>query len=114
MIKETFSEPLVPLCVNASNGSFCPLKLSPSLPGRARWRDTNTLVYEVADGALKPGQEVKASIAAGTASQISGDKLAEEVSWSFSTLRPRLKPTAPRATVSSGSASIPICTWRLI
>ena len=95
-ISATFSEPMVALSGNEDMGSFCPIHLSPALPGRCRWKGTNTLVYEVTSGAIKPGQQIKVSIDGGIASQVSGDKLAEGFQWQFITERPRLVSSAPR------------------
>lgn len=93
-IVATFSQPMVALSGNEDMGSFCPIRLTPSLPGRCRWRGTNTLVYELQQ-APKAGTEYSVVIPKGIASKVSGDKLAQEVSWSFTTPRPKLESSAP-------------------
>ena len=90
----TFNEPMVALSDNAGMGAACPIHLSPSLPGRCRWRGSNTVAFEL-QGFPKPGTEYSVLVPKGTASQVSGDKLAEDQRWTFVTPRPRLMSSAP-------------------
>ena len=90
----TFSQPMVPLGDNDSMGKLCPIQLSPALPGSCHWQGTNTVAFRL-DGMPKGGTRYSVTVPKGTASQVSGDKLAQDETWSFVTPRPRLAASAP-------------------
>jgi len=94
-IKATFSQPMVALTDNKTMGQFCPIQLIPSVPGRCRWRGTNTLVFEP-DQPLPPGHHYQVLIPKGTQSQVSGAVLDRDVRWQFDTLRLQVTNSMPR------------------
>jgi alpha-2-macroglobulin len=93
-IVAVFSQPMVALSGNEDMAALCPIRVSPALAGRCRWRGTSTLVLELSE-TPKPGHEYKVRIPAGIKSQVSGDSLGQEVTWSFTSPRPRLRASAP-------------------
>lgn len=92
----TFSHPMVALSSGEDMGAFCPIQVTPALPGRCRWRGTNTLAYEFTQ-APGPGQSFHVRIPAGTASKVGGQALAQDVEFGFTTLRPAVESLQPQA-----------------
>ena len=90
----TFNRPMVALTSGEDGGSFCPCRITPSLPGRCRWRGTNTLVYEF-DAVPGPGHSFQVLIPAGTASRVGKDSLKKDVSFAFNTQRPEVESVYP-------------------
>ena len=93
-VSVSFDQPMVPV---ASVGQLklekVPLRLVPLPAGRFRWLGTRTLAFEPA-GRMPFGTAYKALVPAGTRSA-TGGVLAREVSWTFSTPRPRMEQAMP-------------------
>ncbi|MBI3564970.1 MAG: hypothetical protein HY079_07230, partial [Elusimicrobia bacterium] len=90
-----FDQPMVALASPADMGRACPLKLSPSVAGRCRWRGTQTLAFEP-ERPLPPAASFRATVPAGTRSAVTGAALAAERSWTFETRRPQLLDSRPQ------------------
>jgi len=86
---------MVALNAPAEAGKSCPIRIEPSVKGRCRWQGTQVLSFEP-DQPLPAATEFRATIPAGTKSQVGGEALAAEVSWTFESLRPAVKDSRPR------------------
>jgi uncharacterized protein YfaS (alpha-2-macroglobulin family) len=89
-----FDQPMVALASPADMGRACPLKLTPSLPGRCRWRGTQVLAFEP-EKPFPVAASFKAEIPAGTRSAVSGRALDKSYAWTFETRRPQLVDSRP-------------------
>jgi alpha-2-macroglobulin len=99
----TFNQPMVPLAtVETLAASEVPVRLTPALPGIWRWLGTQTLTFEYQGETpvdrFPMATEFEAEVPAGTASE-TGGRLAQAVTWRFSTPPPSLISSYP-----SGSA----------
>jgi uncharacterized protein YfaS (alpha-2-macroglobulin family) len=90
----TFSHPMVALNAAADMAANCPCQITPALPGRCRWRGTNTLVYEFAQ-TPGPGRRIQVHVPKGTRSEVGGQTLAADVDFNFNTVRPRFRQAYP-------------------
>jgi uncharacterized protein YfaS (alpha-2-macroglobulin family) len=90
----TFSHPMVALSSAADMAKDCPCQITPALPGRCRWRGTNTLVYEF-DQAPGPGRKIAVHVPKGTKSAVGGQTLKDDVDFSFTTVRPVFRRSYP-------------------
>ena len=94
----TFNQPMVPLTSHQELGhKNVPAILSPEVPGRWRWVGTKTLLFEAdleGPDRMPMATEYTVEIPAGTKS-VSGQKLAEPVSWAFQTPPPTLQLAHP-------------------
>ncbi len=91
----TFNQPMVALASPSDMGRYCPLKLSPALAGRCRWRGTQILAFEP-EKPLPLAASFRAEIPAGTRSAVSGRELKNSHTWQFETGRPELVDSRPR------------------
>jgi uncharacterized protein YfaS (alpha-2-macroglobulin family) len=94
-IVATFNQPMVALSSPADMGNDCPLKLTPRVPGRCRWRGTQVLAFEPLEP-LSTASAFRAEIPAGTRSAVTGRALAKAYSWSFETRRPQVVDSRPK------------------
>ncbi len=93
-ITVTFNQPMVALSDNEAMGTLCPIRLEPPVPGRCRWRGTNTLTFEPATP-LPPASRFRAMVPKGVKSLVTGAVLDREVAWEFESLRPQLQGSVP-------------------
>jgi alpha-2-macroglobulin len=93
----TFNQPMVPLAtLDQLDAAEVPLEITPAIEGRWRWIGTRTLRFEVIPGEidrLPAATRYDVTVPAGTASA-SGSRLAEEVSWTFTTPTPTVRDLA--------------------
>jgi len=94
-IVATFDQPMVALSSPADMGKDCPMKLSPRVAGRCRWRGTQVLAFEP-DEPLPSASAFRVEIPAGTRSAVTGRALARGYSWTFETRRPQLVDSRPK------------------
>lgn len=92
-IVATFNQPMVPLREVPEDESRGPLTISPPIAGKYRWMGTMTLAF-IPDKPLPHATAFTVTIPAGTRS-LSGQTLAEPVTWTFETPRPRVLYTTP-------------------
>ncbi|MFA5137673.1 MAG: MG2 domain-containing protein [Elusimicrobiota bacterium] len=90
----TFNQPMVPLASPEDTGKTCPVTIKPSVPGVCRWQGNNVLTF-VPEKPLPLATAYGVRVAAGLTSQVSGETLAEEQRWSFTTMRPGLVRSEP-------------------
>ncbi len=91
----TFNQPMVALASPADMGRDCPLKVTPAILGRCRWRGTQVLAFEPAVP-LPPASAFRVEIPAGTRSTVTGHALERTYAWTFETRRPALLESRPR------------------
>ena len=92
-----FNQPMVALAsAQDVPAAESPLALTPLPPGRFRWIDTQTLVFEPGGDSprLPFATDYTAVVRAGTRS-LSGQALAQEVRWTFATPPPALESSDP-------------------
>ncbi len=96
-IAVTFSEPMVPLgTLDDLDDADVPVVVTPAVEGRWRWIGTRTLRFELVPGELDrlpAATEYLVEVPAGTRSA-NGARLAETVSWTFTTPTPTLTDLA--------------------
>ncbi len=94
----TFNQPMVPLGTLSDLAlRDVPVIIEPSLPGTWRWLGTKTLTFEYDSDLidrLPKATEYRVTIPAGTKS-MSGNALAEAVTWTFTTPPPKVVATYP-------------------
>ncbi len=87
----TFNQPMVPLAtLDQLDEADVPVEVSPTLDGRWRWIGTRTLRFELEPGPidrLPAATDYEVTVPAGTTS-VTGGRLAEAVTWTFSTPPP--------------------------
>ncbi len=89
-----FDQPMVPVAaLSQLKQEKPPLVLEPMPPGRFRWLGTRTLAFEP-EGRMPFATAYRARVPAGTRSQ-TGGVLEREVSWTFTTPRPRMVRALP-------------------
>ncbi|HLO13326.1 MAG TPA: Ig-like domain-containing protein, partial [Anaerolineales bacterium] len=98
LVSVTFNQPMVPL---GTIGDFAatdlPVQIEPALPGTWRWLGTKTLTFEYDSkliDRLPKATEYHVTVPAGTKS-LTGQLLAESVSWTFKTPPPKIVTTYP-------------------
>jgi uncharacterized protein YfaS (alpha-2-macroglobulin family) len=87
----TFSQPVVPLTAisdPAAADLSNPLRLLPDVDGVGEWLNTSTFTFRPSEP-LAGGTVYTATVSAGL-TDVEGDVLSEDVSWSFTTVRPRV------------------------
>ena len=87
----TFDQPMVPLAtLEQLDAADIPARVTPAIEGRWRWIGTRTLRFELVPGAidrLPAATSYRVEVPAGTTAA-NGAKLAETVTWTFSTPTP--------------------------
>jgi len=89
-----FDQPMVPLESLSEGRGPGIMQLEPPLSGRHRWLNPKTLTF-TPDNPFPFATEIRATVPAGTEA-FSGNTLKEDFSWTFQTLRPRLREHFPR------------------
>lgn len=94
-ITVTFNQPVVALSEkNFFSGKDCPLQITPFVEGDCRFVGSQTLQFEPKESwSLATNYDVKLS--AGLRSQVSGDILTQDYSFSFTTQYPRVEGVLP-------------------
>lgn len=92
-IMVSFNQPMVPLEGIPEFEKGGPLKISPPVKGRYRWRGTSTLFF-VPDEPLTGGTKYTCRVPKGTRS-LSGTTLQKDYVWEFTTARPDLISSIP-------------------
>ncbi|HEX2092164.1 MAG TPA: carboxypeptidase regulatory-like domain-containing protein [Longimicrobiaceae bacterium] len=104
-----FSQPMVPLSsVGEVAAQAVPARITPRVPGRWRWIDVQTLVFEP-EGRLPMATRYTVEVPAGTRSATAG-ALARAVSWSFSTPAPRALGAHPQGEPAARHPLL-LLTW---
>lgn len=97
-ISITFNQPMVPLgTLDDLALREVPVIIEPDLPGTWRWLGTKTLTFEYDSDLidrLPKATQYRVSVPAGTKS-MSGNALAEAVTWTFTTPPPKVTATYP-------------------
>jgi uncharacterized protein YfaS (alpha-2-macroglobulin family) len=89
----SFNQPMVPLEGVPEFEESGPLRISPGVKGRYRWRGTSTLFF-LPDEPLIGGTEYTCTVPRGTKS-LTGMALGQDYTWKFTTARPRLNSSKP-------------------
>lgn len=92
-IMVSFNQPMVPLEGVPEFEKEGPLKISPRIKGKYRWRGTSTLFF-TPDEPLIGGTQYTCTVPKGTKS-LMGTTLKEDYKWEFTTARPRLNTSKP-------------------
>ncbi|MBV9789942.1 MAG: Ig-like domain-containing protein [Chloroflexi bacterium] len=93
-ISVRFNHPVVAVtALDAQANQPQPLQISPAIPGEGRWLDTSTYVFSPTT-TLPPATRFEARVSAGLQDQ-TGGTLANEYTWSFSTIQPIVVRTSP-------------------
>ncbi len=107
MLTVIFNRPVVPLMTaEEMAGLASPLTISPEVEGQGEW--LNTSIYVFRPVGMEGGTTYTATIAAGL-EDVTGGVLAEDYTWSFSTLPPAIVSISPGdgssgVALDSGSA----------
>jgi uncharacterized protein YfaS (alpha-2-macroglobulin family) len=89
-----FNRPVVPLTTLGQMADLPdPVSFEPALPGQGEWINTSIYVYRPADG-FAPSTTYQATVKAGL-SDTTGGVLAEDYTWSFTTLLPQVVQVSP-------------------
>ena len=89
-----FNRPVVPLTAVGKMAELPdPLTFDPPLAGEGEWINTSIYVYRPADG-FAPSTRYEATVSAGL-SDTTGGVLAEDYTWSFTTLLPQVVQVSP-------------------
>lgn len=88
-----FDHPMVPLEALSDKPPLAPLRVDPETAGVVRWLGTKTLIFSPVDR-FPYGTPVKVTIPRDTRS-LDNFALADDFSWSFETIRPRLLSHIP-------------------
>ncbi len=104
-ISVTFDHPMVPLAtLDQLDATDVPVRVTPAIEGRWRWIGTRTLRFELVPDVLDrlpAATSYRVEVPAGTVSA-DGARLAETVSWTFTT------PTPTVNTFAGESTSLPL------
>ncbi len=92
-IMVSFNQPMVPLEGVPESEKKGPLRISPKIKGRFRWRGTSTLFF-IPDEPLIGGTKYRCVIPKGTKS-LMGTTLKKDYAWEFTTARPKLISSKP-------------------
>jgi uncharacterized protein YfaS (alpha-2-macroglobulin family) len=97
MVKDlsvTFSQPMVAVTSQAQVSETVPVRITPEIKGKWRWRGTNTLVFEAAPR-FPMATKYTATIPAGTKS-VTGAVLEKDFSWNLETPPVQVKSFLPK------------------
>lgn len=95
-VSVTFNQPMVPLTGVADLDALPrPVTLEPEPPGQWRWLGTQTLVFEPTAGRLPMATKYTVRVQA-EATSVTGVKLAEPLSYAFSTPGPKVQASWPQ------------------
>ena len=90
-----FNVPVTALSEQAAFASGqCPLKITPAVDGTCRFSGTQTLLFEPKEN-WHQATEYTLTLPAGFKSQVSGETLAQDYSWTFATARPQVTGVTP-------------------
>jgi len=90
-----FNRPVVPLTSIAQQAELPhPLTFIPSVTGEGEWLNTSIYTFKPDEG-FAPGTTYKARVAAGL-TDTTGGVLAEDYTWTFTTIMPGVLETSPR------------------
>ena len=91
----TFNQPVAKLGEASEFASKnCPIAVSPAVPGSCRYSGTQTLVFEPSSD-WPEATRFSVRLAAGFKSAVSGQKLAQDYSFSFTTPAPQVRSVRP-------------------
>jgi uncharacterized protein YfaS (alpha-2-macroglobulin family) len=94
VVTVVFNRPVVPLTALGAQGSLPdPVTLMPPVRGKGEWLNSAIYLFHPEEG-LMPGTKYQARIAAGL-SDTSGGVLAEDYTWTFTTLHPAVQSIFP-------------------
>lgn len=94
-ISVTFNKPVAALGeASQLSSANCPLVISPAVKGECRWLGSQTVTFTPED-AFKLATKYTVTVKAGLKSQVGGEKLKNNIVWSFSTARPSVMNTKP-------------------
>ncbi len=98
MVKDlsvTFSQPMIAVSSqNEVSTESVPVRVTPEIKGKWRWRGANTLVF-VAEPRFPPATTFRATIPAGTKS-VTGAVLEKDFSWNFETPPAKVESFSPK------------------
>ena len=90
-----FNVPVTALSEQAAFASGqCPLQITPAVDGTCRFSGTQTLLFEPKEN-WQLATEYTLTLPAGFKSQVSGETLAQDYSWTFATARPQVTGVTP-------------------
>ncbi|ACC98193.1 Large extracellular alpha-helical protein [Elusimicrobium minutum Pei191] len=93
-INVTFNKPVIKLSDSSQFGEMpCPIELSPAAAGNCRWTGTQTVTFEAKT--LMPSTEYTVTVLDNFKSEISGEKLGKNFTWTFRTPRIYVSTVAP-------------------
>ena len=98
----TFSQPMVAVSSQEQAAQVVPVQLSPQTEGKWRWLGTKTLMFDAAKR-LPMATIFTAKVPAGTKSA-SGQTLAKDVVWTFTTPPPKVETMIPNNQVTRRDA----------
>ncbi|MBI5927773.1 MAG: Ig-like domain-containing protein [Chloroflexi bacterium] len=103
----TFNRPVVPLVTSSEMGDLpVPLTFSPAIEGKGEW--LNTAIYQFTPSVpLQGGTTYTLTVASGLTS-VDGAVLADDFSWSFSTLPPQILSLSPSVNQDTVPLESPI------
>ncbi|MCC6329588.1 MAG: Ig-like domain-containing protein [Acidobacteria bacterium] len=93
----TFSQPMVAVTSQEEAANYAPVEFTPQVEGRWRWLGTKTLMFDT-DKRFPMATKFTARIAAGTKSA-TGQALAKDFSWTFTTPPPKVEQMIPQNQV---------------
>lgn len=93
----TFSQPMVAVTSQEEAAKYAPVEFTPHVEGRWRWLGTKTLMFDT-DKRFPMATKFTARIAAGTKSA-TGQVLAKDFSWTFTTPPPKVEQMIPQNQV---------------
>ena len=95
-VSVTFNQPVVALAEQSQfDSAECALKITPAVAGKCRYAGTQTLVFEPTEDWPK-ATSFSVRVPAKFTSQVSGEKLAADYTFSFATSRPQVRQIYPR------------------
>lgn len=95
-VSVTFNQPVVALAEQSQfDSADCALKITPAVAGKCRYAGTQTLVFEPTEDWPK-ATSFSVRIPAGFTSEVSGEKLGKDYTFSFTTSRPQVRQVYPR------------------
>jgi uncharacterized protein YfaS (alpha-2-macroglobulin family) len=104
-IQVTFDRPMVALAKLPEGNGSGPLKISPEVKGKFRWKGTDVLIF-VPEKSLELATEYHVEIPEGTKSEVSEDKLADAYRWTFTTPVPKISEVSPGSR--DGASDVPL------
>ncbi len=100
----TFSHPMVPVTSQDQAAKYMPVELSPQVEGNWRWLGTKTLMFDT-DKRFPMATKFTARVPAG-AKAATGQTLAKDAVWTFTTPPPKIESKFPDANVTRRDALI--------